>query len=60
MRGAKQDAKFGKVMGEFKRGALHSGKPGPGKGPVVTSAKQAKAIAASEAGMPPRRSGRGR
>ena len=34
---------FGDVMGEFKRGQLHSGK----KGPVVKSRQQAKAIAAS-------------
>jgi hypothetical protein len=35
-----------KVMGEFKRGTLHSGKGGP----VVKSRKQAIAIALSEAG----------
>lgn len=40
-------AKIGKVMGEFKRGKLHSGKGGP----VVKSPKQALAIAMSEAGM---------
>lgn len=40
--------KVGKVMGEFKRGTLHSGKGGP----VVKSRKQAVAIAMSEAGMP--------
>lgn len=55
---AKHPEKFGKVMGEFKRGTLHSGKPGPGKGPIVTSPRQAKAIAASEAGLPPKRKGR--
>jgi hypothetical protein len=38
--------KVEKVMGEFKRGTLHSGK----KGPVVKSRKQAVAIALSEAG----------
>jgi hypothetical protein len=38
-------AKVGKVMGEYKRGTLHSGK----KGPEVTSRKQAVAIALSEA-----------
>ena len=38
--------KVEKVMGEFKRGTLHSGK----KGPVVKSKKQAIAIALSEAG----------
>ena len=35
-----------KVMHEYKTGSLHSGK----KGPVVTSRKQAIAIALSEAG----------
>lgn len=44
-------AKIGKVMGEFKRGTLHSGKGGP----VVKSPKQALAIAMSEAGMARRR-----
>jgi len=39
-------SKVEKVMGEFKRGTLHSGK----KGPVVKSRKQAVAIAMSEAG----------
>jgi hypothetical protein len=43
----KKQAKVGKVMGEFKRGTLHSGKGGP----VVKSKKQAVAIAMSEAGM---------
>jgi hypothetical protein len=38
--------KVGKVMREFKRGELHSGK----KGPVVKNPKQAIAIALSEAG----------
>ncbi len=38
--------KVAKVMGEFKRGTLHSGKGGP----VVKSRKQAVAIALSEAG----------
>lgn len=37
--------KVGKVMGEFKRGTLHSGSK---KGPKVTSRKQAVAIAMSE------------
>ena len=45
----KQD-KVAKVMGEYKRGTLHTGKPGPGKGPTVKSRKQAIAIALSEAG----------
>jgi predicted ATP-grasp superfamily ATP-dependent carboligase len=39
-------AKVGKVMREFGKGKLHSGK----KGPVVKSRKQAIAIALSEAG----------
>ena len=39
--------KVGKVMREFKKGKLHSGK----KGPVVKNPKQAIAIALSEAGM---------
>lgn len=38
-------SKVEKVMGEWKRGSLHSGK----KGPVVKSRKQAIAIALSEA-----------
>jgi hypothetical protein len=41
------EAKIGKVMGEFKRGTLHSGKGGP----VVKNPKQALAIAMAEAGM---------
>lgn len=36
-----------KVMREYKKGELHSGK----KGPVVKSRKQAVAIALSEAGI---------
>ena len=40
-------AKVAKVMGEYKRGTLHSGKGGP----AVKSRKQAVAIAMSEAGM---------
>lgn len=43
----KKMKKVEKVMGEYKRGTLHSGK----KGPVVKSRKQAVAIAMSEAGM---------
>jgi len=46
----KKMSKVGKVMKEYKEGTLHSGKPGPGKGPVVKSRKQAIAIALSEAG----------
>jgi hypothetical protein len=38
--------KIKKVMGEFKRGALHSGSK---KGPIVNKPKQAIAIALSEA-----------
>jgi hypothetical protein len=41
----KQQAKVGKVMGEFKAGELHSGKDGP----VVKNRKQAIAIGLSEA-----------
>jgi len=41
--------KVEKVMSEYKSGKLHSGKPGPGKGKVVQSKKQAVAIALSEA-----------
>jgi len=37
--------KVGKVMGEFKRGQLHSGSK---TGPVVTKRKQAVAIGLSE------------
>lgn len=40
--------KVEKVMKEYKAGTLHSGKPGPGKGPKVKSKKQAVAIALSE------------
>ena len=40
--------KVKKVMGEYKRGTLHSGSK---KGPKVTSRKQAIAIAMSEAKM---------
>jgi len=47
MKKTKGQAKVGKVMKEYKEGTLHSGK----KGPVVTSRKQAIAIAMSEAGM---------
>lgn len=46
---APKNGKIAKVMGEYKRGTLKSGKPGPGKGPTVTSKKQAVAIALSEA-----------
>ncbi len=43
--------KVAKVMKEYGKGELHSGKPGPGKGAVVKNKKQAVAIAMSEAGM---------
>lgn len=43
----KQQAKIGKVMGEYKDKSLHSGKGGP----VVKSRKQAVAIAMSQAGV---------
>lgn len=42
----KEPRKIKKVMHEFKEGELHSGSK---KGPVVTSRKQATAIALSEA-----------
>ena len=41
------EGKVGKVMGEFKRGELHSGSK---RGPEVTDRKQAVAIAMKEAG----------
>lgn len=52
--GKKKD-KVSKVMGEYKRGTLRTGKPGPGKGGKVTNRKQAIAIALSEAGKTTRR-----
>lgn len=52
---AKHPEKFGKVMAEFKEGTLHSGSK---KGPVVTSPRQARAIAAREAGLPRKRGSR--
>lgn len=48
MKKTKAAKKVGKVMGEFGKGELHSGSK---KGPVVTSQKQAVAIAMSEAKM---------
>lgn len=51
----KRERKVSKVLGEYKAGKLHSGKPGPGKGPVVKSRKQALAIALREAGVPKKR-----
>jgi hypothetical protein len=47
MKKATATKKVKKVMGEYKRGTLHSGKGGP----VVKSRKQAVAIAMSEAKM---------
>ena len=47
MKKTAKQAKVKKVMGEYKRGTLHSGKGGP----VVKSRKQAVAIAMSEAKM---------
>jgi hypothetical protein len=44
----KAQKKTAKVMREYGKGELHSGSK---KGPVVTSRKQAIAIALSEAGM---------
>jgi len=46
MKKSKADKKVAKVMGEYGKGELHSGKGGP----VVKSQKQAVAIALSEAG----------
>jgi hypothetical protein len=49
---AKQTAKVGKVMHEYKKGKLHSGRGKAGKkGKVVKNRKQAVAIALSEAGV---------
>jgi hypothetical protein len=45
----REQEKVHSVMREWKEHKLHSGKPGPGKGPIVTSRKQAVAIALSEA-----------
>jgi hypothetical protein len=44
---AAKQKKVKKVMGEYKKGTLHSGKSGP----VVKNRRQAVAIAMSEAGM---------
>jgi hypothetical protein len=49
---SKAQAKVGKVMGEYKAGALRSGSK---KGPVVKSRDQAVAIALSEAGKAKKR-----
>lgn len=53
----KNGKKVKKVMGEYKRGTLHSGSK---KGPKVTSRKQAIAIAMSEARMSKKGKSRGR
>ena len=45
----KKVAKVAKVLKEYKKGELHSGSK---NGPVVTSKKQALAIALSEANQP--------
>jgi hypothetical protein len=50
MKKSKADKKVAKVMTEFGKGELHSGKGGP----VVKSQKQALAIALSSAKMPMR------
>lgn len=55
MAAKKKQDKVSKVMGEYKRGELHSGSK---KGPVVTSKKQAVAIAMSEAGMSKKKKGK--
>ena len=55
--GPKGAAKINKVMGEFKRGELHSGSK---KGPKATNEKQAVAIALSEAKAPVKKAGGGR
>jgi len=48
----KKSTKIAKMMGEYKAGTLHGGidPKGPKKAPVVTSRKQAVAIALSQAG----------
>ena len=48
---SKSEAKMHKVMHEFKTGELHRGKPGPGKGSVVTDRKQAIAIGLRQSGQ---------
>ena len=53
MASKKKVEKVAKVLKEYKKGELHSGSK---KGPVVTSKKQAVAIAMSEAGMSKKKS----
>ena len=55
MASKKQAKKVGKVLKEYAAGELHSGSK---KGPVVTSKKQAVAIAMSEAGMSKKKKGK--
>jgi hypothetical protein len=52
MKKPQADKKISKVLREFKAGTLHGGidPKGPKKAPVVTSRKQAVAIALSTAG----------
>jgi hypothetical protein len=52
MKKTQADKKISKVLREFKAGTLHGGidPKGPKKAPVVTSRKQAVAIALSTAG----------
>ena len=52
MKKTQADKKISKVLREFKTGTLHGGidPKGPKKAPVVTSRKQAVAIALSTAG----------
>jgi len=53
--------KVEKIMGEYKRGTLHSGRDpkGPKKAPVVKNRKQAVAIALSVAGKSKKAAKRG-
>ena len=54
---AGKKAKMQKVMGEFKRGQLHSGSKA---GPKVKKQNQALAIALRSAGAPRKRASKGR